>query len=416
MRIVIIADHAFAEGGAPQVAIASAKALAQAGHDVVYLHGVGHSGDGVLESTAGITRVGLGGRDIWQKSQLVAARDGIWNRDHRTELGRLLAGWRADGRETILHVHQWTKFFSPSLFAAIARANLPVVVSLHDYFLTCPTGLMYRFDRAAPCALAPLSAACLVAPCDPRSPLHKLVRIARTFALNRAIAGLEMTAIHVSEAGRATIGRYLPSHIRQHVLENPIEIEDRGMRAQEERRTIVFCGRLTPEKGAELVARAARAAGLPALFIGEGPSRAAIAEILPEAEITGWLPREDVRDLVASRALALAAPSLWPETGPLVVAEAMADGVPVIVSNRAGAASRVSAGENGLVVEPEENALAAAFASLLVDGTAARLGAAAFRHFRANPPGLARHAAGLLAIYQQTLAEWTQAAEARRAP
>jgi Glycosyltransferase len=45
-------------------------------------------------------------------------------------------------------------------------------------------------------------------------------------------------------------------------------------------------------------------------------------------------------------------PSQWMETGPLVVLEAFAAGVPVIGSNLGGIADKVQHGHNGLLVSP----------------------------------------------------------------
>src|SRR4051794_34344344 len=157
MRVVIVADYAVAEGGAPQVAIASALGLARAGHEVIYVQGVGEEADEELAAEPRITRITLGGEDIWSKNALRAAQDGIWNRAHRRRLAAILEKYR--GPATIVHVHQWTKFFSASLFAALAQSRMPLVISLHDYFLSCPTGLKFRFDRSSPCQLAPLSLA-----------------------------------------------------------------------------------------------------------------------------------------------------------------------------------------------------------------------------------------------------------------
>ena len=401
MRVIIIADYAIAEGGAPQVAIASALGLAARGHDVTYIQGVGQAGDAALDADPRIRRIALEGQDIWQKPGLTAARDGIWNRDHAAKLAAILAGFAP--ADTVVHVHQWTKFFSPSVFAVIARSGLPLVVSLHDYFLSCPTGLMYRFDRREPCQLQPLSAPCLVAPCDPRSRLHKVIRVLRSVATRRTLGSLPFTAIHVSETGRRTIGHLLPASARQVVLENPIECIDSGIRTPGATLKLTYCGRLTEEKGADLVAMAARAAGLASLFIGDGPLRQRILDIDPAAEITGWLDKASVRQRIARDALAVVAPSRWPETGPLVVAEAMAAGVPVIVSDRAGAAGRMRDGETGFVVPPEAAAIARAATALADPETASRIGIAAYRDFWGAPPSLAAHASQLEAIYQAVL-------------
>lgn len=408
LHILILADHAVPEGGAPQVAIASARALAARGHRVSFIHAVG--GEGAFPALDGIenlTRIGLGGQDIWDKPFLAAARDGIWNREAANRLARVIA--EQAGPETLVHVHQWTKSFSPSAFAAIRQSGLPLALSLHDYFIACPTGLKFRFDRAEPCDLAPMSAACMLAPCDPRSMAHKAIRLARTHAAARALGGtdvgaIQVTAIHVSEVGRRVIGAALPSGWRQVVIENPIDIAPAAAPRERPGTTIAYCGRLTAEKGVRLIARATKALNLPALFIGDGPMRAEILAENPAAEITGWLPREAVRARLAAEARALVAPSLWPETGPMVVAEAQALGIPVIVSARAGASGRVRDGIDGLVIAPDDAALIAALARLASVEAATAMGAAAWAAFSAAPPSPDAHAARLEGVYRAALA------------
>jgi glycosyltransferase involved in cell wall biosynthesis len=402
LTILILADHAMAEGGAPQVAIASARALANRGHAVIYIHAVGEAGDPLLEGVPNLTRIGLGEADIWDKPALRAVRDGLWNHAAARKLGAILARHR--NGHALVHVHQWTRGFSPAIFAAIRAAGLPLVISMHDYFIACPTGLKFRFDRAEPCALTPMSGACVLAPCDPKSRAHKAIRLARTFAAGRALAGHDVTAIHVSEAGRGVIGADLPRRWRQVVIENPIATEPAPAPRAHPGAKIVHCGRLTEEKGVLLIARAARTLDLPALFVGEGPMREAILAENPAAEITGWLPRDQVRARLAEEARVLVAPALWPETGPMVVAEAQALGVPVIVSGRAGASGRVRDGVDGFVLPPEQAALESALHRLSEDARALEMGKAAWEAFSAEPPSPDAHAAKLEAVYRQMLA------------
>jgi glycosyltransferase involved in cell wall biosynthesis len=63
----------------------------------------------------------------------------------------------------------------------------------------------------------------------------------------------------------------------------------------------------------------------------------------------GPLSRPQLPEFFASIDL-LAVPSVWLETGPLVVLEALAHGVPVLGSKRGGIAELVQDGVNGLLV------------------------------------------------------------------
>lgn len=401
MHVVILADFAIAEGGAPELAIASAVALAEQGIRVTYLHGAGDKGDARLENNPNIVRAGFGGEDIWSKNILAAVRDGVWNREYLPWSRDLLVA--GSDKNVVVHVHQWTKYFSPSVFSVILASGLPMAVSMHDYFMSCPTGLMYRFDTKDACKLTPMSASCAAARCDPRSQMHKMIRFARGLAVNRAIGDRRFAAIHVSEIGQRTIGGFLPPAAKQFVLENPVECADRGPRDAGQASKLVYCGRLTEEKGVLLAAEAARIAELPILFVGDGPARDAIMSINPNAEISGWLSRTEVRERIAREAMAIVAPSRWPETGPLVVAEALAAGVPAIVSDRAGTSSRIDNGINGFVVTPDANAIAVAAQAFKYPDAVAAMGMAAYQGYWRNPSSLQKHAQHLIAIYDEML-------------
>jgi glycosyltransferase involved in cell wall biosynthesis len=66
----------------------------------------------------------------------------------------------------------------------------------------------------------------------------------------------------------------------------------------------------------------------------------------------------------------LAVPSLWLETGPLVVLEAHAAAVPVVGSNLGGIAERIVAGRNGLLVSPGDvDELSRVLTGLAIDRT-----------------------------------------------
>jgi glycosyltransferase involved in cell wall biosynthesis len=62
---------------------------------------------------------------------------------------------------------------------------------------------------------------------------------------------------------------------------------------------------------------------------------------------------EDNRDAAYAAFDVLAVPSTWLETGPLVVLEAFAAGIPVVGSNAGGIAERVEGGVSGVLAEPD---------------------------------------------------------------
>jgi glycosyltransferase involved in cell wall biosynthesis len=131
------------------------------------------------------------------------------------------------------------------------------------------------------------------------------------------------------------------------------------------RRFILFVGRLVPEKGVfELLeAYAKLESGLRTevwlVFAGDGVSREELTQLAKRIEpgvvcFPGFAQREDLAGLYAlAETLVLPTHS---DTWGLVVNEAMACGLPIIVSNVAGcAADLVEDGWNGYVVPPRDS-------------------------------------------------------------
>ncbi|MDR3407032.1 MAG: glycosyltransferase family 4 protein [Methylovirgula sp.] len=396
MHAIVIADFAELTGGAQRVAVESARALAEAGARVTYVHAT-EATDSQLTHPA-IETICLHQRDVWTLGAARGAVAGIWNAAAAQKMRAALAPF-AGAAETVIHLHQWTRAFSPAILPVLMQARLPLFITAHDYFLACPNGVLFRFDRTAPCELPPMSLACISANCDPRSYLHKAVRVLRTAATRQSFGTDEVNMIHVSDRGRDTLSLLLPKNWRHDRVDNPISIAKAPpIDASMSGRSFAFIGRLTPEKGVLLAARAAAAASAPILFVGDGPAAAGIKAACPHAEITGWLSPAALETLLRTHVRAVVAPSLWMETGPMTVYEAQAFGLATIVSNRCGAAERVTT-QSGFVVAPTAAALAEAFTCLKDDRLAQDMGRAAYNNYWVDPPTPAAHARRLLALY-----------------
>jgi glycosyltransferase involved in cell wall biosynthesis len=138
-------------------------------------------------------------------------------------------------------------------------------------------------------------------------------------------------------------------------------------------RVLVYAGRLAREKGVGLLAQAFRDvvdAGERAhlLVAGDGPFREEMERQLTgyPATFLGFVPQEELADVYASSDL-FVFPSATDTCG-LVVLEAQAAGLPVIVSDCGGPGEHVKAGDTGLVVPCDDRAaLAAAIRTMLGD-------------------------------------------------
>ena len=132
---------------------------------------------------------------------------------------------------------------------------------------------------------------------------------------------------------------------------------------------VLYAGRLTKEKGVELLADAFLAARsqdprLHLALAGGGPEEEALRGRLGEhATFLGWLHGTDLARAYASADAFLFASRT--DTFGQVILEAQASGLPVVAVDEGGPASLVTDGETGLLAPPDPEALAARVLSVV---------------------------------------------------
>jgi glycosyltransferase involved in cell wall biosynthesis len=305
-----------------------------------------------------------------------------------------------------VHVHGFTKVLSASVVKAAIDSGHPVVLTLHDYFAACPNGGFFNYQTNEICPLVPLSRKCVGTHCDIRSYPQKLWRVSRT-AVQKHHAALPSGIGHFISPSQTTgeiLRPYLPHAARLHVIPNPVSGPELEAVQPAGNDPFVFLGRLEPDKGPVVLAEAARRARVPVVFVGAGQEAEAVRRANPEAELTGWLPPEAAQArLRGARAVVNA--SLWYETQGLSVLEAASHGVPAVVSDRTVLKEAVADGDTGLWFRGGDvGDLAEKLGALQAsDGLVARLGASAFRRFKAGRFDLGTHLDRLEAVYAESL-------------
>lgn len=126
---------------------------------------------------------------------------------------------------------------------------------------------------------------------------------------------------------------------------------------------LLFVGRLVEKKGLDVLLRAlARTPDVRAVIVGDGPNEIALRDLANDLGISerthlvGRQPRAKVIDEL-KRAHAMVIPSKRARDGdrdgtPVVMAEAMAAGVPIIASDLGGLGEHIDDGRSGILVRP----------------------------------------------------------------
>jgi glycosyltransferase involved in cell wall biosynthesis len=332
-------------------------------------------------------------------NRIRAAFQGLWNLRAARKMVQLLDSFDPIG--TVVHLHGWTKSLSSSVIRPVLKRHIPVICTMHEYFIACPNGGFYDYRSNSICHLRGLSLPCLTTNCDKSGYGHKLWRVGRQIIQKSGghLPGGIKEFIAISRFSRNILEPYLPPDARIHQIVNPVFVDKTEPVPVAGNDTFLFVGRLTPEKGVFLFAEAARLAGVTPHFVGDGECRDELVRRFPDATVTGWLGAGEL-EACMRRARALVLPSLWYETQGLVVAEAAARGIPAIVPENSAAAEAVLDGRTGLCfARGSAPDLATKMMRLKNPDLARTLGREAYRQFWEDPPTLDRHLDRLEPLY-----------------
>jgi glycosyltransferase involved in cell wall biosynthesis len=400
VNVIIVNDNAHVNGGAAKVAIQEAVGLAQRGHRICFVCAVAPIAQELIHPNIEICCTFQ--HDLKANPNSASAfAQGWWN-TKAAELMRKLIG-KLTASETIIHLHVWSRALSASVLKVAVDSRLPLICTLHDFILACPSGTFFNHKRQEICELTPLSASCILANCDTRSYPQKLWRVGRQVIqkhLCAAPSGIRHVITH-STLAADVMQAYLPSDCTTHRL--PIYSENARLAPARPERTLnlVYLGRLVREKGVLLAAKAAAAEAMPITFVGSGPLEEQIKAIYSRAHVTGWVDHaSSIRFVRQARALIF--PSLWYETLGLVVLEAAAHGIPSLVPDRSAARELVLDGITGLHFRSGDEADLRAKLRQLQDPELVRtLGRAAYERFWSSDYcSLSAHISWLEAIYR----------------
>ncbi len=309
----------------------------------------------------------------------------------------------AEERPQIYHQHSWTRGLGAAHLQAAREAGIKTVLTIHTPNAICLRGTMMQFGREACDGRIdpPICGACWS---ESRGAPESLARAlgAMPAGASRALGGslpesrlaTALSARELAERRReeftrmvaaadrivAVSGWLFDAFLRNGVPAEKLLLSRQGidpalaqqaarassgrMRGSEPHFRLLYLGRWHPVKGVDVLVRAVRAlppqpsVTLSIHGVGEGieeRSYAATVRRLAAGDrriaIHPPVPRERLATAL-SEANALAVPSFWLETGPLVVLEAQAAGLPVIGSRLGGIAELVREPEDGVLLPP----------------------------------------------------------------
>lgn len=253
----------------------------------------------------------------------------------------------------VVNIHN-IQGFSSSVWVAARLAGVPVVQVLHDQYSICPNINMFRNGRL----------------CHERCFTCHLYRIP-----HKALSGLVGRVVGVSRYIVEMHDRYrMFGNAAKTVIYNARDLHVSGKRSRSGPvKVFGFIGGIVESKGIEVLIR--EFAMIPAdryrlLIAGNGEAgyiehiRALIDRYGVSAELCGYMDPADFYPSID----VLVVPSLWNDTYPTVIIEALTNAVPVLGSRRGGIPEMIGDSDCGLVFEPDSRGELADMVNGLLQG------------------------------------------------
>lgn len=336
MRILVLSDWMTNAGGAEVYITELREMLLTAGHDVMLLTcGAGNAGKHVAD----ITAYGTDRRVLQSILQIV----------NPFAVSRVRSAVRRF-RPDVVFLGHFAYHFSPAILAVL-RAT-PTVASLMDYKAVCPIGSKLLPDHTLCTYRA--GSVCWRSGCVN---LPHWLRDQPRYALLE----LELSRVDRLLCPSRSVQRQLELNgLRAECVSLPVAPPDGDFRrVPAPVPTYLYCGRLSREKGVDLLLKAFACLrkvfpGVRLRIIGDGPQRAWL-EIMADEQglnsavtFVGAVPHSEVSRHF-NDAWALVAPSWWAEPFGIVALEAIVRGVPVIGSATGGFTETIEPGVTGLL-------------------------------------------------------------------
>lgn len=265
----------------------------------------------------------------------------------------------------IVHVHNTFPLLSPAIYSPCHERGIPVVQTLHNYRTVCANALLMRQGRI----------------CEKCVTGSKYWGVYHRCYRNSAVASLAVVRLQTRAVEQQTwhnrVDRFialtrfardkfiqagLPADrivIKPNLVPDPLRQGEYASHAparlppEKTRRGALYVGRLSEEKGVDILVRAWRSVDqIPLRIVGDGPQTEQLKALAPSnVAFVGRLNPDQVRAEMLSAA-ALIQPSICYEGFPATIAEAYSSGLPVIASDIGSLTELVEVNQTGILVKP----------------------------------------------------------------
>ena len=251
----------------------------------------------------------------------------------------------------IIHVHNFFPLITPSIFYAAKRKNTPIVMTLHNYRLICPSALLMHKNKIYEKSLiyGPYSTV-----------LDKVYNnsLIGTFFVAKMINHHQKRGTWNNTVDRlialTNFGKqkFIDSGINENkIVVKPNFVHDIRNAQSNKKKFALFVGRISEGKGIDSLIKAWDNINYKLLIVGDGPLKSKVLSTNNKnINYLGEKSRTEVLELM-NKASFLLLPSIWYEGLPMVLIEALCAGLPVVGSRIGTIEETIKNNVTGLLFE-----------------------------------------------------------------
>lgn len=257
-------------------------------------------------------------------------------------------------------VHNIYHQISPSILPVLKKNKIPVILVAHDYGLLSPNYNMFVRGKVYDKICGSGWLKCILDRCVKNSLIQSVVSALETWlhhgVLNVYKKNIDLVICPSKFMAQMYLKAGWPKNKVVHLpyFVKTKEQRNRGTKELFYKKYILYFGRLSDEKGVDVLLRAMQ--DLPNVklkIVGEGPEKLKLKTQLTKgkinnAEFLGYKSGQELNKLIQN-AKFIVVPSKWYENYPLSLLEAYNLGVPAVVSNMGGLPEMIPDKDDGFI-------------------------------------------------------------------
>lgn len=334
MKILLINNQHYIQGGAHRVYFNTSELLQKSGHAVFHFSLKEKEMEPYENSKYFPESQNFKKQSF--VSKIISAYSFIYNKKASIKLEEYIKIIKPD----VAHIHLFMGGLTISVLEVLKKHKIPIVHTVHDYRLICPAYLFLN-GKGVICEKCKFKNFynCVINKCSNNNVFQSMMIALDAYSRKyyKSPYNYIDSLIFVSNFSLIKHSEYgIPTKIKTFVLHNFCTNLENNIIKNIYREYFLYFGRLSREKGVLTLIESANQTGINLKIVGDGPLLdSVISKQNDRIEILGFRSGDELKNII-KKASFIVVPSEWYENNPMTIIEAYSYGKPVIASDIGG--------------------------------------------------------------------------------